>query len=203
MAQEHLLSILEVIDILNVPRRTLDQWVENGILAPVSIAGTLRFRPEDIRALFEGKMNGVWKGRILVIDDDPLIGESLKKLLEKLGYEVQIASLGLEALDLVSREVFDLVVTDIRMPGMEGLATLRAIRELRKEFKKPQLPEIVITAYEDEKVREEAKRMGVRDFILKPFEVEAFVEALEKILRETKERRRVFNQHAAQSQEVS
>ena len=192
MAQAHLLSIPEVIDILNVPRQTIDQWIETGVLAPVRTAGTLRFRPDDIRTLFEGKMNGACKGRILVIDDDPLIRESLKKLLEKLGYEVQVAALGLVALDLVFRETFDLIVSDIRMPGMEGLTTLKAIRELCKEYKKPQLPEIVITAYEDEKVKEEAERMGVRDFILKPFAVEAFVEALERILSETKERSRAF-----------
>ncbi len=128
--------------------------------------------------------------RILVIDDDPLVGESLRKLLRKLGYEVQIASIGLAALDLASQEPFDLIITDIRIPGMDGLETLKAIRELRKNFKKPPFSEIVITAYEDEKVKEEAKRMGVRAFILKPFEIEELVASVERILCETKEESR-------------
>ena len=188
MTQEHLLSIREVIDILNVPRHTIHQWIEKGTLAPVRMAGVLRFRPEDIRALFEREGNGGSRGRILVIDDDPLVGKSLKHLLETNGYETRIASIGLAALDLASRELFDLIVTDIRMPGMNGIETLKAIRRIRSLSGKPSLPEIVITAYEDGTVREEARKLGVSDFILKPFEIAELLTALERSLRPAKNR---------------
>jgi excisionase family DNA binding protein len=183
VAEEHLLSIREVIDVLSVPRHTIHQWIEKGTLIPVRMAGALRFRPEDVRALFEREGNGGSGGRILVIDDDPLVGKSLKNLLETNGYEAQVASLGLAALDFASRERFDLIVTDIRMPGMNGTETLKAIRRIRSLSGKPPLPEIVITAFEDGAVKEEVQRLGVSDFILKPFEIEELLTALERNLK--------------------
>ena len=183
MIEEHLLSIREVIDILNAPRHTIHQWIEKGTLVPVRMAGALRFRPEDIRALFEGEGNGGSRGRILVIDDDPLVGQSLKHLLETNGYETQVASIGLAALDLASRERFDLIVSDIRMPGMNGIETLKAIRRIRNLSGKPPLPEIVITAYEDGTVKEEVQGLEISEFILKPFEIEELLTALERNLK--------------------
>ena len=120
--------------------------------------------------------------KILVIDDDRLVGESLRNLLEKLGFEVTVAPVGLRALDLVSRIPVDLIVSDIRMPYMGGIETLKAIRELRRDLGLPSIPEIVITAFDEESVREEAERMGIRDFILKPFDMKDFMDALERYL---------------------
>lgn len=120
--------------------------------------------------------------KILVIDDDPLVGESLRRLLEKLGFEGTVAPAGLRALDLVSRIPVDIIVTDIRMPFMNGIETLKAIRGLRKELGLPAIPEIVITAFDEDHVRKEAEKMGIRDFILKPFDMKEFMEALEHYL---------------------
>jgi len=179
--QEDLLSIREVIDILSVPRQTVNQWIENGTLVPVRMAGAMRFRPEDVRTLFERQGNGGSKGRILVIDDDPLVGRSLKILLERAGYQTEVASIGLAALDAVSSQSFDLILTDIRMPGMNGIETLKAIRQLRRELGRAPLPEIVITAYyEDEEVKGEAESLGVKGFILKPFGIEELLTAIER-----------------------
>lgn len=186
--QEDLLSIREVIDILSVPRQMVNHWIENGTLAPVRMAGALRFRPKDVRALFGRQGNGGSRGRILVIDDDPLVGHSLRILLERAAYQTQVASIGLAALDAVSSEAFDLILTDIRMPGMNGLETLKAIREVRRELGKVPLPEIVITAYEDKEIRDEAEDLGVLDFILKPFEIEDLLAALERNLPQRKQR---------------
>lgn len=184
MAQEQLLSIQEVTQILEIPESMVQHWIKKGILHPVSAEGVWHFYPQDIRDLFEERQAGAGarKNRILIIDDDPLVGESLRKLLEKTRYEARVASVGLAALDLVSRESFDLILTDIRMPGMDGIETLKAIRALRNSAGKPPLPEIVITAYFDEKIRKEAGALGVRGFILKPFEITELLSALEKIL---------------------
>lgn len=185
--REDLLSIREVIDILSVPRQTVNQWIQDGTLVPVRMAGAHRFRPEDVRTLFERQGNGGSKGRILVVDDDPLVGRSLKILLERAGYQTEVASIGLAALDAVSSQNFDLILTDIRMPGMNGIETLKAVRELRRELGRPPLPEIVITAYyEDEDIKEEAGRLGVKGFILKPFGIEELMSAIEGSLPEGK-----------------
>ncbi len=182
MAQEDLLSIREAIDILSVPRQTVNQWIENGTLVPIRIAGALRFRPEDIRALFEKEGNSGRKRRILVIEDDALVGESLRSLFEKEGFEVKLALLGLAALDLAVNTSFDLIIADVRMPGMDGIQALKAIRELLGQFGKLPVPEIVLTAYDDPSVREEAQRMGVREFLLKPFETNELMNLLRKHL---------------------
>lgn len=184
MSDENLLSIQEVTDILNVPAQSIYEWIEKGTLRTVSVDGELCFHPREIQALFETKdsESARQKRSILVIDDDPLVGESLKILLGRAGYMAGMVPIGLAALDRISREVFDLILTDIRMPGMNGLETLKAIREVQSHCGKPQVPEIVMTAYDDPGVREEAERMGVREFILKPFEIQDLLGTLEKNL---------------------
>ncbi len=129
--------------------------------------------------------------RILVIDDDPLVGGSVKTLLQKQGFGVSVASMGLAALDLALREDFDLIISDVRMPGMNGILTLQSINDLRRQFRKPSLPLMILTAYEDKTVRETARKLGVRDFFLKPFELEPFLAAVRQNLQGKKTRRRL------------
>lgn len=127
------------------------------------------------------------KKRILLVEDDPLVGESIKTLLEKEGYDVRLVTLGVAALDPAFSEVLDLVISDVRMPGMNGLEAIRAIREVRKQFDKPPIPEIVLTAYDDKAMSDEARRLGIRDFILKPFEVKSFLAAVRKRISDSRE----------------
>ena len=184
MSQEDLLSLEDLIQILNTSPDAVDFWVEQGILKPVQTGGSPKFRFEDVRALVQKHLAPSERSfRILVVDDDPLVGNSLKNLLEKYGYEAQVLPLGLAALDLASQEAFDLILADVRMPGMNGIETLKAIRALRTQFGKPRVPEIIITAYEDEAVREQAACMGVSDFILKPFEFKDLIAAIERNLQ--------------------
>lgn len=187
LVQEDLLSIEEVSDLLGVARERVSQWIHDGTLVPVRSRGVYWFRPEDVRSLLEREGNGGSKGQILVIDDDPLVGRSVKTLLERAGYQTEVALIGLAALDAVSSQNFDLLVTDIRMPGMNGIETLQAIRVLRQELGRPPLPAIVITAYpEDEDRKQEAGRLGVEEFILKPFGIEELMSAIERSLPEEK-----------------
>lgn len=121
--------------------------------------------------------------RILVIEDDPLVSQSLKNLLEKEGFEVLVAPIGLAALDLGVHESFDLIIADIRMPGMNGLEALKALRELQSGFERPQVPEIILTAYDIREVREEAQKIGVAEFLMKPFDNEKLITLIKKHLR--------------------
>ncbi|MBU9888897.1 MAG: response regulator [Candidatus Omnitrophica bacterium] len=118
------------------------------------------------------------KKRILAVDDDGLVRKTLELLLREAGYEPVMAAGGQEALDLLPREDFDLVITDIRMPGVDGLQVIRAVRDYYGAVKKPVPPMIVLTAYQDEPVQTAAARLGVKDFILKPFKLEEFLKAL-------------------------
>ena len=175
--QEELLTLHEAAQILSVPPRRLHQWIKEGALTPLRVGGEFRIRPEDLRLLSKDETapGGRLKKRILVLEDDPLVAGSLRVLLEKSGFEVLTASIGLAALDLAGRSRFDLVISDIRMPGMNGIQALQAIRDLRAQFGAAPVPEIILTAYDDPAVRREAEAMGVRDFVLKPFEIEPFL----------------------------
>lgn len=184
MSQEDLLSIEDLTQILSVSRATIDSWVEEGLLKPIRTGDSVRFCFEDIQAL-AGKhlASRERSSRVLIIEDDSLVGDSLKTLLERSGFETAVVPVGLAALDFVLKETWDLILTDVRMPGMNGIETLKAIRELRTQFGLPAIPEVVLTAYEDDKVREEATRMGISDFILKPFDFKELISAIERNLK--------------------
>lgn len=123
------------------------------------------------------------KKRILAIDDDGLVRRSMELLLKGSGYEPFVVSGGEEALKVLSQKHFDLLITDIRMPGMDGLQVIQAVRDYCRQKKKPAIPEVVLSAYNDEPVQDSAKRMGVREFLLKPFKVDEFLRILERNLR--------------------
>ena len=122
------------------------------------------------------------KKKILAIDDDGLVRRSLEILLKGAGYEPTVASGGQEALGFLAQRHFDLLITDIRMPGMDGLQVIQAVRDYCGEMKKDPIPEIVLTAYNDESVKQSAVRLGVREFLSKPFKVDEFLKALERHL---------------------
>ncbi len=122
------------------------------------------------------------KKRILAVDDDGLVRKSLEILLREAGYEASVASGGQEALGYLVQRHFDLLITDIRMPGMDGLQVIQAVRDYTREMKREPIPEIVLTAYNDEHVRASAERLGVREFLLKPFKMDEFLKALERNL---------------------
>ena len=122
------------------------------------------------------------KKKILAVDDDGLVRRSLELLLKEAGYEPFVVSGGEEAIAVLAKEHFDLLITDIRMPGMDGLQVIQAVRDFCHEKKRPPIPEIVLTAYNDKPVKDSALRMGVRDFLLKPFKMEEFLKVLERNL---------------------
>lgn len=125
----------------------------------------------------------VRKKKILAVDDDGLVRRSLELLLREAGYEPTVASGGQEALELLAKKHFDLLITDIRMPGMDGLQVLQAVRAYCLEKHKRPIPEIVLTAYNDDAVRQSAVRLGVKEFLLKPFRIDEFLKVLEHNLR--------------------
>jgi excisionase family DNA binding protein len=175
-----LLTVNEVMQILSVSRRTIYYWIQNGTLKTVRIGNVYRFHPEDIDAVIQQNRSGkeVRPKRILAIDDDILVRESLAAILKRVNIEATIVSSGQEALDVLGKEVFDLVLTDIRMPKMNGIETLKAIRLQRSLAGKSPLPEVVLTAYQDPEIKRQADELGVREFLLKPFELDSFISAL-------------------------
>jgi CheY-like chemotaxis protein len=120
--------------------------------------------------------------KILVIDDEDLITKSLLKLLKKEGYEVCIAKSGEEALSRIKELDFALIVSDVRMPEMDGIETIRQIRAYLDKTGKKQIPEVMITGYADADKYESAIGLEVVDYLYKPFENDEFVKIVKQAI---------------------
>jgi len=118
--------------------------------------------------------------KILVIDDEELITKSLLKLLEKEGYKTTVARTGKEALEIVKKNDFDLVISDVRMPEMDGIETVEKIRAHFKSLEKKPIPEILITGYADIEKYEKARKLEVKDYIYKPFDTDVFLKTVKR-----------------------
>jgi DNA-binding NtrC family response regulator len=123
----------------------------------------------------------VTKGKnILVVDDEESVAFFLSENLSALtpAYSVKTAYSGEEALDKVAIEAFDLVVTDLRMPGLSGLELIQKVRAMQ-----PKTQAILITAYGNEDIKSAAHHIGACCYITKPFKMEQFTHMVYAILQ--------------------
>lgn len=105
--------------------------------------------------------------RLLVVDDEPIVGKRLQQVYGKLGFEVEIFTNSVDALTAMAEKPFQIVVTDLRMDGMDGWEVLRQARAMN-----PETRVIVITAYAQEETANKAAQLGAFDFIAKPFRLD-------------------------------
>ena len=113
--------------------------------------------------------------KILLVDDEELVIRSIGKLLQKQGHDVVMANSGEDAIALVQKGIFDLVVLDVRMPGMNGIEVVKSIRQFQKQEGRKAIPEILITGYADEAMMKEAEALKVADCLYKPFDIRDFL----------------------------
>ena len=106
--------------------------------------------------------------RVLVVDDDPVVGKSFDRVLSPKGYAVITATSGAEALDRLEAEKYDMVYTDIKMPGMDGIEVAKRIKASR-----PWLPVVIVTGYGTEANEAQARAAGVSEFLHKPLSPES------------------------------
>ncbi|HPP80553.1 MAG TPA: response regulator, partial [Deltaproteobacteria bacterium] len=121
-------------------------------------------------------MNALQK-TILVVDDELGIRESVRKILEKEGYQVKTASNGDEAFRIIRSEQIDLLVTDIRMAGMDGLELLKVCKSVS-----PYTEVIMITGYASVDTAVESLKQGAYDYITKPFKKADILKAVSKAI---------------------
>jgi two-component system NtrC family response regulator/two-component system response regulator HydG len=128
------------------------------------------------------------KGRVLVVDDEANAAAALEKLLRQDGYEVARANDGAAALNLLETFEADVVLTDLRMPGMDGLEVLAKVKDIR-----PDALVIVMTAYGTVKTAVQAVKMGAEDYLSKPIEVEELEVVLQKAIEKKELRNETKN----------
>ncbi|KKU18990.1 MAG: Response regulator receiver protein [Candidatus Saccharibacteria bacterium GW2011_GWA2_46_10] len=123
------------------------------------------------------------KKKILVIDDDKLVLRTVKQLLERVQYEVFCASSGDEAEILVDQHKFALVISDIRMPGQDGINVIRRLRERLRPEASDGTPFMFMTGYASEDAPIDAIKLGAGDYLLKPFDLDELLNSVKKHAR--------------------
>ena len=123
--------------------------------------------------------------RILVIDDELDMLMLLRMIIEdNTDYEVETTNNPSEAVKMVMKNNYDLVISDLKMPGMDGLELFDEVKGM-----KPDLPLIIITAYGSLETADEAMKMGVADFITKPFRKDSILFTINRVLELARVRR--------------
>src|SRR4030066_1266719 len=119
--------------------------------------------------------------KILGVDDEAPIREMIKKGLSQMGgYSVEVAQNGAETIEKIEKDVFDLVLTDLKMPEMDGLELLKNIKGTR-----PEVMVILMTAYGSIETAVEAMKMGADDYITKPFNIDHLLLRISKVQKES------------------
>ena len=131
--------------------------------------------------------------RVLVIDDEKPHAEAVAESLERVGYDCVIATSGQQGARRMEDDEYDLILTDLRMAGLDGLAILRRAKELL-----PDAEVVVITGHGDVKTAVEAIKRGAADFVTKPFQFDELMHVLHTAL----EQRRLKNENAYLRQQL-
>jgi DNA-binding NtrC family response regulator len=115
------------------------------------------------------------KTQILILDDEPIVWRRLKPALEKAGYEVEAFTLSSKAMKRVQEKDFDIVVTDLKMEGIDGMQFLSEVKS-----RSPKTEVIVITGFATMETAKESFQKGVFDFVAKPFKRGELLEIVKK-----------------------
>ena len=132
------------------------------------------------------------KYTILVVDDQELMRYLVVSYLSKLGHSCLTAVDGIDALDKIKRNKIDAVITDIKLPDMDGMTL---IGEISKQF--PELPVMVMTAFDEEYSEGEVISVGAREFLKKPFTLDEFAVRLNKMINDSEILKRIKSERAA------
>lgn len=120
----------------------------------------------------------------MVIDDEEILTKTFALLLKKQSYEVEVASRAEEAIAIVEKMDFDLVLCDIRMPGQNGVTTARQIQQKRRELGKGPVPLIFLTGYADPVLENQARELDPVAMIFKPFDAFELLDIIRSTLKE-------------------
>jgi excisionase family DNA binding protein len=193
---ESFLTTEEVLDYLQVNLRTVYRLIKAGKIPAVRVGRQWRFRKRDIDAWLESQrpraarvpaapgtrqpaLSGGGRPRVLVVDDEASIRDLLSKTLALAEYDVDLAPDGRAAIERLRILPYDLLITDLKMPGVDGLAVIREARRLKAD-----IPVIIITGFSTEASAIEAVNLGVSGYLTKPFRVPRVLAAAAKALGE-------------------
>jgi excisionase family DNA binding protein len=193
-SDEIFLTTEEVLEYLQVNLRTVYRLIKAGKIPAVRVGRQWRFRKRDIDAWLDAQRPRGERGtaapsdrrprvaerpRILVVDDEASIRELLSKTLALAEYDVDTAQDGRAAVERLRLGHYDLLIADLKMPGLDGLSLIREAKRLNVE-----LPVIIITGFSTESSAIEAVNLGVAGYLTKPFRVPQVLAAAARALGE-------------------
>lgn len=192
-SDEVFLTTEEVLEYLQVNLRTVYRLIKAGKIPAVRVGRQWRFRKRDIDAWLDSQRSRdnsappagmpaaqpprTSRYRVLVVDDEASIRELLSKTLALADYDVDTAADATIALEHIRTDSYDLLIADLKMPGMDGLSLIRQARRLKQD-----LPVIIITGFSTESSAIEAVNLGVAGYLTKPFRVPQVLAAAAKAL---------------------
>ncbi len=201
MMDETFLTTEEVLEYLQVNLRTVYRLIKAGKIPAVRVGRQWRFRKRDIDAWLDSQRPrggsraaavapaaattpsrpaaGAARPRVLVVDDEASIRDLLSKTLALAEYDVDVAPDGRSALERMRMYPYDLLIADLKMPGMDGLTVIREAKRYKGD-----LPVIIITGFSTESSAIEAVNLGVAGYLTKPFRVPQVLAAAAKALGE-------------------
>lgn len=192
--EEGFLTTEEVLEYLQVNLRTVYRLIKAGKIPAVRVGRQWRFRKRDIDAWLESQRPrnirpiptptrvpapAASRPRVLVVDDEASIRDLLAKTLALAEYDVDLAPDGRAALERLRIIPYDLLITDLKMPGVDGLTVIKEARRLKTD-----IPVIIITGFSTEASAIEAVNLGVSGYLTKPFRVPRVLAAAAKALGE-------------------
>ncbi len=188
---EVFLTTEEVLEYLQVNLRTVYRLIKAGKIPAVRVGRQWRFRKRDIDSWLDSQHPRAdhpggggaaapvrnSRQRVLVVDDEASIRDLLSKTLALAEYDVDTAPDGTAALDRIRAFGYDLLIADLKMPGMDGLTLIRQAKRIKQD-----LPVIIITGFSTESSAIEAVNLGVAGYFTKPFRVPQVLAAAAKAL---------------------
>lgn len=183
MLDEAFLTTDDVLGYLRVNLRTVYRLIKAGKIPAVRVGRQWRFRKSDIDAWLESQRASRTRvpapRRVLLAGEDDDVGRPLAGALATAGYEVHAVTDGRSALDRLHGAGADLLITGLRLPGMNGLAVIREARRLV-----PRLPVIIVTAFSSEASAIEAANLGVAGYLTPPVTTARVLSATARALGE-------------------
>lgn len=173
--EEELLTANELAQYLKVSPRTVLRRARNGDLPAIRVGRRFRFNKKQVDRWLSERTAGK-PVEILVIDDEPVIGELLRASLGMCGYRVTTTTSSREGLELVAARRFDLIFLDLVMPELDGSEVFRRIREMDRDT-----TVAIVTAYSDSELMKKAMEYGPFLVISKPFAIAEVIEAVRSL----------------------
>lgn len=171
------MDIKEAAIYLKLNYMTVYKLAQSRRLPSLKVGGSWRFKKEllDEWVVQKATLGG---GPVLIVDDDFMILEMLKEMVQAQGYTVSTAGTGELALGEIDREHFDLIFLDLMLPGLKGVELLKAIKE-----KDTDAIIVIVTAYGDDPLASEVMELGPLFLVRKPFKEKDVIEVLDIVMK--------------------